>query len=128
MFPCLHNGTNRSFAQKRCMDRPLALGGAGGVVSSLVIGLLRGINQVSHEVDLSVAAEAFASNCVDFPSLDNLPWWFFGAGFLVGICFGPFIDLCWLARQRWRRLIWSQVIGNSPGAHSIPKPLFKVLG
>lgn len=115
-----HIRVNRSFsAESHHMDRPLALGGAGGAVTSLVLSLLRGL---SREVDFQSAADALrvASDCV-CPALapEDLPWIFLIVGFLAGVLVGPALDICWLIRQRWTRFIWSQVAAaNPPG----PRP------
>ena len=96
------------------MDRPLALGGAGGAVTSLVLSLLRGL---SREVDLHSAAETFrvASDCI-CPNLntEDLPWIFLLLGFLAGVLVGPALDICWLVRQRWTRFVWAQIAAGNP--------------
>ncbi len=115
--------------EERCMDgRPLALGGAGGVVSTLLVSFLRGVSQ---EVDLSVAAEVLGNRCAEFPqpTSEDLPWIFLAVGFVAGVCLGPCIDICWLLRQRWRRFVWYQVTSNTGTLQQSPqnRPLFKVL-
>ena len=88
------------------MQRPIAIGGVSGAFSTLAVRLLQDFSRGSQ-------FEPLVDQCVDtLPSLDSttdIPWLVFLAGFLTGVLFGPLLDLCWLARARWRRFIWRKV-------------------
>lgn len=49
---------------------------------------------------------------------------FFFSGLLVGILLGPAIDLLWLVRERWRRLVLANLHGGARGGK---QPLFRVV-
>lgn len=87
------------------MDRPVALGGAGGVVSSLLFSLLR---QVYLDLDTQVPIHLPLNCPIECPEFawDDINWWVFLAGLGVGLTAGPLIDLLYILRQRWRRWIW----------------------
>ena len=43
-------------------------------------------------------------------NLSEVPWVIFGAGVLCGLLAGPVLDVIWLLRQRWRRLILRHIV------------------
>ena len=109
------------------MDRPLALGGVSGAVTSLLLTISKSLLHPSDfylEKGIEVAQQVCA--CSAAWDIEELPWWFFGGGFLAGILFGPFLDLCWILRERWRRFIClqepltaSRVVLHKPSTRSL---------
>ena len=103
----------------KCMDRPLAIGGASGALTSLVVGIAQAFFSPSEfyiEKGLEVAQQVCAcSRVIDW---EEVPWWIFGCGFLAGILFGPLLDVCWVLRERWRRFVWNRFFAGLPGGQS----------
>ncbi len=95
------------------MQRPLAIGGVSGAFSTLAVRFLQDFSRGSQ-------FEPLVDQCIDtLPSLDtatDIPWLVFLAGFISGVLFGPFLDLCWLARARWRRFIWRRLFAQQDPA------------
>lgn len=103
------------------MDRPLAIGGTSGIISSLVITLLKGLT-----VDQGLEVPQVHLPPLECPSVINFeeaPWILFVAGFGCGALAGPLLDLLWLLRQRWRRFIWRVVTADQQSG----RPLHKVI-
>lgn len=99
--------------------RPLVVGSASGVFSSLALGLIR---------DLASNREPtfdYLSNCLDCPQLEDPTVRTFIAGLLVGILPWPAIDLVQVFRARWRRFVLRQ-LGSSTSS-AVQRPLFKVI-
>lgn len=105
------------------MDRPLAIGGAGGAASSILVSILRGLLLDHHpEVPLNLPCE-----CPRFDfELEDLPWATFALGLACGIALGPLIDLLWILRQRWRRFIWRACVSEQRD-QQVSRPLYKVV-
>ena len=105
------------------MDRPVAIGGFSGVASTLVLSFLRNLVQ---DQTLEVQVPQVQLPSFDCPSIsfEDIPYWTFGAGVVVGILIGPLIDFIWLLRQRWRRFIWRLSAQESTAGG---RPLFKVV-
>ena len=112
------------------MDRPLALGGVSGAVTTLLLTISKSLLHPSDfylEKGIEVAQQVCA--CSGAWDIEELPWWFFGGGFLAGILFGPFLDLCWILRERWRRFIWNGFFaGTAYGQQGrTPQAQYKVI-
>lgn len=91
------------------MERPLVVGSASGVFSSLALAALR---------DLASGSEARfvepLSRCLECSTFPEEPWVkTFILGVLTGILVWPLVDILWLLRERWRRFVWRQVTGTS---------------
>ena len=89
------------------MPNQLAVGAAGGSLSTFVLSLLR--------------------NCPGF----NLDWENYsqliilGAGIALGLGLGFLLDLLWVVKERWRRFVLRRLaISQSPSSN---RPLHKVL-
>lgn len=104
------------------MQRPIAIGGVSGAFSTLVLRLLQ-------EASRGNQFEPVVEQCLEsLPALDStgeIPWVIFCAGFITGLCFGPFLDLCWLVRSRWRRFVWRRLFA---GQDCSVRGHYKVLG
>lgn len=87
------------------MNQPVAVGSASGVASTLILTLLRNLLQ---DTSLEVQPLQLRVDCPSFDiNFEDIPWWTFGGGVLVGILLGPLVDCLSLLRQRWRRFIFS---------------------
>lgn len=105
-------------------SRPLALGGASGLASSLLVTFLRGLTQDYQGLE---SLPTVLPDCLEgaVTAFEDTPWLYFSAGILVGASIGPLVDLIWLWRQRWRRFIWAQAASATSGGG---KSLHRVLG
>ena len=109
------------------MERPLAVGSASGVVSTLAFAFLRSLIQDHHPIE--VPPLQLPVECPHI-ELEDIPLWTFLAGILCGVLLGLLIDCLSLARQRWRRFVLSAFAqdrrpGRAPRDSS--RPLHKVL-
>ncbi len=102
------------------MDRPLVVGGASGLISSVVLTFLRGIQ------DQPLESLARGLECLPCLCEESQPWGYFIAGILCGLLVGPVIDIAWVVRQRWRRFLANQLGWGFP-ASSNSRALYKVL-
>lgn len=102
------------------MDRPLVVGSASGLISSLALSLLR---------DLATEGPKLESlgRCLEVvPELGlEEKGWIFLCGLLAGLAIWPVVDLLWLVREQWRRFVWRQVAATSSPSSS--RPLYKVI-
>lgn len=107
------------------MDRPVVVGSASGLLSSLALTLLKGLSE--HPIQpLDVLNHCL--ECAPSVNFEDFPWAIFGAGLLCGLAIGPLLDLAWVIRERWRRFIWNQVaLTQNPPYPSSSRPLHKVL-
>ena len=86
------------------MDRPVAVGSASGIASTLILSLLRNL---VHEQAFEPTGLQLPIQCPQFElALEDVPWWTFLAGLGCGVLLGPLIDLVSLARLKWRRLVF----------------------
>lgn len=99
--------------------RPLVVGSASGVFSSLVLGLIR---DLASKQDPSFE---YLHNCFDCPQLEDPTLRTFFAGLLVGVLLWPVVDLLQVFRARWRRFVLRQ-LGSSTSSN-VQRPLFKVI-
>ncbi len=102
---------------KPWMNRPnpVALGAAGGTFGTALLGILHQAVQQPFEP---------ACFCPDFDR-EQQGGFIFLLGVLVGICFGPLLDICLILRERWRHFIVSKLFGS---LERVPqRPLHKVL-
>lgn len=100
------------------MNRPVAVGSASGVASSLILSIL---GNLARETPFEPVV-----HCLDTPSginWEEIPWAIFLAGVLTGVLLGPLVDLVWLLRQKWRRALWGAIC-----AEVRPKATYRVLG
>ena len=113
------NGLEASWFE-RSMDRPLVVGSASGVISSLALAVLR---------DLSGGVEPkleHLGHCLEaLQPEEDKHWWFF-AGLVVGASIWPFVDLLWLLREKWRRFIWRQ-LGTPVVSSGSFRPSYKII-
>ena len=115
MFACDLNEWTLAISSRDCMDRPLAVGGASGAITSILLGLSRfyfNTPEIYWEKGIEVANQVCSCASRGF-DLEDLPWWFFAAGLACGVLLGPTLDLCWLARERWRRFIWGRFVATN---------------
>ena len=111
MLACFSLTVICSLRLKR-MDRPVAVGGVSGILSTLVLSLLKGsLREQGLEVPTAIPLPAFECplECpITCPEIkfEDIPFWTFLAGICAGALLGPALDLLWLARQRWRRFIF----------------------
>ncbi len=101
------------------MDRPLVVGSASGVFSSLALGLIR---------DLASGKEPRfeqLESCFDCPQFEDPTVRTFLAGVLVGLLLWPVIDLLQVFRARWRRFVARQL--GASGGSVVQRPLFKII-
>lgn len=90
------------------MDRTVAVGSASGVVSSLAVSFLRALQHSDPSAffePVSLAADCLERGAT--LNFEDFPVGVFLAGVITGILIGPFIDLLWIIKQRWRRFVWS---------------------
>ena len=106
------------------MDRPVAIGGFSGIASTLALSLLK--SWVQDHTALEVQVPQVQLPPIECPeiSFEDIPYWTFAAGVVVGVLAGPLIDFIWLLRQRWRRFIWRLSAQESSTAG---RPLYKVV-
>lgn len=83
------------------MDRPVAIGSASGVFSSLLFQLAR---DLARDTPLEPVVPYL--ECSGLEGSENFPWAIFAGGIAIGVCIGPLVDLVWLLRQKWRRWLW----------------------
>ncbi len=96
------------------------VGSASGLISSVVLTFLRGIQEQP--------LEAINRGLECLPSLCEEPqhWGYFACGVLCGLAVGPILDVCWVVRQKWRRFLAEQLgVGHSGSV--VSRPLYKVL-
>ena len=92
-----------SSLSQRWMDRPVALGSASGVASTLILALLKTFVQ---EPFIDPPPLQLPLHCPQFElALEDIPLWTFAAGVFCGLLIGTLIGLLSLIRLRWRRLI-----------------------
>ena len=104
------------------MDRPLVVGSASGVFSSVLLALVKDLASSSEP-----RFEPVVTRCLDSVSTFNFeeaPWSFFVAGILVGLLVWPLLDLIWIVRAKWRRFVWRNI--GYQGC-TFQRPLHKVL-
>ena len=109
------------------MNQPVAVGGASGVASTLILTLLRNLLQ---DRALEVQPLHLPVDCPNFDiNFEDIPWWTFGAGVLVGILLGPVVACLSLSRQRWRRFILTAFAQDQrrSGRRESSRPLHKVV-
>lgn len=104
------------------MDRQVAVGGASGFATSLALNLLRGLLVESPLAPLDPVLTSAVLDCPATLNFEEFPVGVFLLGILVGLLFGPVLDLCWLVRQRWRRFVLRQF-----ALESQPRALHRVL-
>ena len=104
------------------MQRPIAIGGVSGAFSTLVLRLLQ---EATRGNQFEPVVEQCLENLPALESTGDIPWAIFCAGFISGLCFGPFLDLCWLVRSRWRRFVWRRLFA---GQDCSVRGHYKVLG
>ena len=134
MFPCVtdENTAAAILAQAVAhqgtrMNRPLAIGSASGAFSSL---LLTAARQWLLFQDPEPGIEPLLS-CIPCPDFNleevPLPWIFALVGFICGLLFGPLLDLCWLAKAKWRRFILRRLQTLASEQASAKVPAYRVL-
>lgn len=106
------------------MPNQLALGAAGGTVSTFLLSVL---HTVLTAEDPRVHFPLPELDCV-FPAAlweeaPQIPW--FLGGLCCGLLAGPVIDLLWICRERWRRFVLARLINTSTAG--IPRNLYKIL-
>ena len=128
MFPCVTDENTAAVAhQGTRMNRPLAIGSASGAFSSL---LLTAARQWLLFQDPEPGIEPLLS-CIPCPDFNleevPLPWIFALVGFICGLLFGPLLDLCWLAKAKWRRFILRRLQTLASEQASAKVPAYRVL-
>ena len=87
------------------MPDSLALGAAGGSASTFLWGILR---YLATEEVLPPIPDCICPDCpLDFDLVirQQPAIYCFLAGLLCGVLLGPFVDLVWIIRERWRRFV-----------------------
>lgn len=108
------------------MARPVALGAAGGSLTTFLLALLKESFDHHHPsfVHFPRVPECV---CPNLPTLleqvDNPGLLLFLTGLTVGVGLGFFLDLLWIAKERWRRLIFGDLTRAPAGARSLHKVL-----
>lgn len=102
----------------KCMDRPLAVGGASGALTSALLGLAHSFFSSDFYLERSLEVAQQVCACSDRFEWEEIPWAIFGCGFLAGIFFGPLLDICWVLREKWRRFIWNRFFAGLPGGQT----------
>lgn len=108
------------------MARPVALGAAGGSLTTFLLSLVRDSFDRYH---WPIRVPPLPADCVcpSIPTLidqiDNIGLCLFLVGLVIGLFFGFLLDLLWVAKERWRRLIF----GDLSRVGSTGRALHKVL-
>lgn len=105
------------------MERPLVVGRASGVFSSILLALVKDLASSSEP-----RFEPVVTNCLESVgnfNFEEAPWSFFVAGLLVGLFIWPLLDLVWILRAKWRRFVWRNLGGGYTS--NFQRPLHKVL-
>ena len=124
MFPMFQTCFGSSFfGIKRLMDRPLVVGSASGVFSSVLLALVKDLASSSEPRFEPVVTSCLES--VSTFSFEEAHWGFFAAGVLVGLFIWPCLDLVWILRAKWRRFVWRNLGGFQTA--TFQRPLHKVL-
>ena len=98
-----------AFRVKWPMERPLVIGSASGVFSSLALAALRDLASGSD----SRFVEPL-TRCLECTNWPEEPWVkTFTLGVLTGVLVWPLVDILWLLRERWRRFVWRQISGTT---------------
>ena len=111
----------------KLMDRPLAIGGTSGIVSSLLALTLQGL---SREAGIDPLPPTVFAECLNnSPTLtfEDIPWVIFLAGFICGLLFGPAVDIFWILKERWRRFVLRCVVHLQGPAPTPARAFHKVL-
>ena len=130
MFPCTTDENTAAVAhQGTFMNRPLAVGSASGAISSLLLTAARQWLLLQSDSDPGIDP---LLNCIPCPDINiedlHLPWVFGLIGFLCGLLFGPILDLCWLAKEKWRRFVLRRLQSLAADQPPPPKvPPYRVL-
>ena len=106
------------------MPNQLAVGAAGGSLSTFVLSLL---HHLVIQSDPGISIPDLTCNCPEF----NLDWENYsqliilGAGIALGLGLGFLLDLLWVVKERWRRFVLRRLaISQSPSSN---RPVHKVL-
>ena len=103
------------------MPERLAVGAASGTVSALLVSLAQGLlaNPPYLPEDITCSCPTF------WPPLgfERAGFELFLAGLLLGLLAGPLLDIAWVVRDRWRRLILGLLTGGrsvrAPGSYRV---------
>ena len=120
MFPITFERLDRSRNKLKCMPpNHVALGAAGGSVSTLLLGILRGLV-------IEDKLPAFDCICPDIrlDFLEHPASVYFVIGLVTGVLLGPCVDLVWLLREKWRRFVIARLLGEQLQSS---RALYKVL-
>lgn len=106
------------------MPNQLAIGAAGGSVSTFVISLLHTL-LTAEEPRLNFQLPELDCVCPSnlWEDQPHIPW--FLGGILCGLLSGPILDLLWVCRERWRRFILARLL--VPSTAPSQRHLYKVL-
>lgn len=106
------------------MPNQLAVGAAGGSLSTFVLSLL---HHLVIQSDPGIAIPDITCNCpelqLDWDNYSQLI--IFGSGIALGLGLGLFLDLLWVVKERWRRFLLGRLVGSQPPTRNLP--LHKVL-
>ena len=111
---------------------PLAIGAAGGTLGTAILGLVSQVlfnhqYRIPFPDPVGPESSCFCPDLPELPDFDPLAqprWLYLLVGVGLGICSGALLDLCLIARERWRRFVAGQLLGV-PTTSS--RPLYKVL-
>lgn len=101
------------------MDRPLVVGSASGLFSSVLLTLVKDLALSSEPRFEPVITTSLDS--VSAFNFEEAPWSFFVAGVLVGL----FVRRAWILSAKWRRFVWRNLGGVLTA--TFQRPLHKVL-
>lgn len=107
------------------MARPVALGAAGGSFSTLLFSLLR--ESFVHHHPIIHQVPRVECECPAFSNLleqiDNPGLVLFLVGLFVGTTLGFLLDILWILKERWRRLIFGDLTRTPAGGRALHKVL-----
>ncbi len=120
MFQITYERLDRSRNKLKCMPpHQVALGAAGGSVSTLLLGILRGLLAEDRLPPIDCLCPDIN---LDFSEHTCILYFIAGLG--VGVLLGPLVDLLWLLREKWRRFVISRLLGEQL---QTSRSLYKVL-